>query len=112
MTPDVTRTEPAHAGATPWREVRATALAAMTETEREAYQAAVEEEEMKLRLAQLVYDARQEAGISQAVLAQRAGTHQSVISAIENGAQVPTVPTLMRLARALNRRLRIGIDAA
>jgi ribosome-binding protein aMBF1 (putative translation factor) len=95
-----------------WRETQAESLAAMTPVERAVYDLAAAEAEMKLELADLVYNARHEVGISQAELAARAGTHQSVISAIENGAQVPTVPTLLRLAHALDRRLHVTIDAA
>jgi ribosome-binding protein aMBF1 (putative translation factor) len=97
---------------TPWRQVQADALAAMTADERAAYDAAAAEEELRLQLAELVYTARTQAGLSQAELAARAGTRQSVISAIENGAQVPTVPMLARLAQALGRSLHIDLAAA
>lgn len=100
------------AGASGWRETQAEAMAATTPVERAVDDLAAAEAEMKLELADLVYNARHEVGISQAELAARAGTHQSVISAIENGAQVPTVPTLLRLAHALDRRLHVTIDAA
>jgi hypothetical protein len=41
---------------TPWRQVQAEALAAMTEAERAEYDAATEEVEARLQLAEMVYD--------------------------------------------------------
>ena len=49
----------------------------------------------------MVYSARTAARLSQTELAHRAGTRQSVISAIENGAQIPGGLMLGRIARAL-----------
>ncbi|MEU4384045.1 helix-turn-helix transcriptional regulator [Promicromonospora sp. NPDC023805] len=97
---------------TSWRELQAESLAAMTPDERAEYDLAGQEAELKLRLAELVYNARTGAGLSQTELARRVGTSQSVISSIENGAQVPTVPTLFRIARALDQDLRVEISAA
>lgn len=76
---------------TPGEQVRDESLAAMTEAERAEYDAAAVEAEARLHLAELVYDARVAAGVSQTELARLAGTRQSVISAIENGAQAPAV---------------------
>ncbi|MGI5186775.1 helix-turn-helix domain-containing protein [Promicromonospora sp. CA-289599] len=97
---------------TSWRELQAESLAAMTPDERAEYDLAGQEAELKLRLAELVYKARTGAGLSQTELARRVGTSQPVISSIENGAQVPTVPTLFRIARALDQDLRVEISAA
>lgn len=82
----------------------------MTPQERAEYDAAAIDAEARLQLAELVYDARTAAGISQSELARRAGTRQSVISAIENGAQTPDGVMLARIAHALGGTLRI--DAA
>jgi ribosome-binding protein aMBF1 (putative translation factor) len=97
--------------ATPWRQVQAETLAAMTAAERAQYDAAADEEEARLQLAEMVYSARTAARLSQTELARRAGTRQPVISAIENGGQVPTIPMLRRLAHALGADLRIEIFA-
>ena len=70
------------------------------------------EEEARLQVAEIVYAARTRAGLTQAELARRMGTQQSVISAVENGGQVPSVSTLWRIARALNLRLTIDMAAA
>ena len=96
---------------TPWEQVRQEALAAMTETERAEYDAAAIEAEARLQLAELVYHARTAAGISQTELARRAGTRQSFISAIENGAQAPGGVMLARIAHALGGTLSIHIAA-
>lgn len=92
---------------TSWEQVRDGALAAMTAEERAQYDASAVEAEMRLRLAELVYNARTEAGLSQTELASRAGTRQSVISAIENGAQAPGGVMLAKLAHALGGTLSI-----
>ena len=95
---------------TPFRQAEAEALAAMTPDERARFDAA--EAEARLQLAELVYAARTRAGLTQTELARRMGTQQSVISAVENGGQVPSVSTLWRIARALDLRLTIDMAAA
>ncbi len=80
-------------------------LAAMTDAERAEYDAAAVEAEARLQLAELVYNARSAAGLSQAELARRAGTRQAVISAIENGAQAPGGVMLARIAHTLEIRV-------
>ena len=97
---------------TPFRQAEAEALATMTPDERARFDAAEAEEEARLQLAELVYAARTRAGLTQAELARRMGTQQSVISAVENGGQVPSVSTLWRIARALDLRLTIDMAAA
>lgn len=97
---------------TPFRELEAASLEAMTPDERLRFDAALEEEEARLRVAEMVYQARSAAGLTQAALAERIGSRQSVISAIENGAQMPTIPTLRRIARAVDRQLNIELAVA
>ena len=96
---------------TEWEQVRAEQLAGMDHAERAAYDLASIEAESRLQLAELVYNARTTAGLSQTELARRAGTRQAVISAIENGAQAPGGVMLERIARALGGVLRIEIAA-
>ena len=96
---------------TEWEQVRAEQLAGMDDAERAAYDIASIEAESRLQLAELVYNARTAAGLSQTELARRAGTRQAVISAIENGAQAPGGVMLERIARALGGVLRIEIAA-
>lgn len=95
-----------------WRAAQAEKLAAMTPAERVEYDQAAADMELRLHLAELVYDARIAAGLTQAELAQRMGTRQPVISQIENGEQVPTVAMLDRVARATGKTLRISLARA
>ncbi len=67
---------------------------------------------LAMELAEIVYRAREAAGLTQTELARRMGTTQSAIAAIESGACTPTVELLERLARACGQRLTISIDAA
>lgn len=60
-------------------------------------------------LAQMIYDLRIEAGLSQRELARRMGTTQSVISRLEEGGGTGNrVDTLARVATALGRHLVIS----
>src|SRR2546423_11499286 len=56
--------------------------------------------------------ARLRAGLSQTVLAARAGTSQATISAYESGRKVPSVETLTRLLGATGCRLAVEAGAA
>lgn len=65
--------------------------------------------EQDFALAQLIFDLRTGAGLSQQELAQRMGTTQSVISRLEQGGGSGNrVDTLGRLALALGRHLVIS----
>ena len=99
------------AATTSWEQVREESLAAMTEAERAEYDAASIEAEARLQLAELVYNARTAAGLSQTELARRAHTRQAVISAIESGAQAPGGIMLARIAHALGGTLSIHVAA-
>jgi ribosome-binding protein aMBF1 (putative translation factor) len=54
--------------------------------------------------------ARQRAGVSQAELAERAGTSQPSIARLEQGHVSPTVISLDRIARALGSELVIDFE--
>lgn len=95
-----------------WQAAKADKLAKMTPGERAVYGAASAEAELTLQLAELVYNARKAAGLSQTELAKRMGTTQGVISQIEGGGQVPTVAMLDRVARATGQPLQITLPAA
>jgi uncharacterized protein len=57
---------------------------------------------------ELIRTTRSRAGLSQARLARRAGTHQSAISRLEANEISPGVETLDLLLRAMGERLEIG----
>ena len=63
-------------------------------------------------VATLIRSTRTRAGLSQAALAERAGTSQPALARYETGAALPTLPTLERLLSACGRRLQIRAAAA
>jgi ribosome-binding protein aMBF1 (putative translation factor) len=84
-----------------WEDVKAKRPAGLGQV-----RSAVEE---SLALAQMIYDMRTEAGLSQRELAQRMGTTQSVISRLEEGGGTGNrVDTLARVATALGRHMVIS----
>jgi ribosome-binding protein aMBF1 (putative translation factor) len=73
-----------------------------------AKQAAFERELVNVEAAQLLYDMRTKAGLSQRALAKRVGTTASVICRMEDSAyQGHTLAMLRRIAAALERRLEL-----
>jgi ribosome-binding protein aMBF1 (putative translation factor) len=55
--------------------------------------------------------ARVRAGLTQAQLARRMGTKQSVIARLETGGRSPSINTLRTLAEATGSRLVVRLDA-
>jgi ribosome-binding protein aMBF1 (putative translation factor) len=71
-------------------------------------QALIEEEAENLRIAKNIYELRTQAGLSQAELAKRIGTTQSVISRLEDADyEGHSLPMLQRVAAALEQRIEI-----
>ena len=52
---------------------------------------------------------RLDEGLSQEELANKAGMKQSVISRIENGESEPRIETVNRIAKALDRKVKIDL---
>jgi len=75
---------------------------------RDTYDALEEE----FNLARELIAARTRAGLTQSELALRMGTSQSVIARLESGAQLPSVKTLLRFAKATRSRPIIKLLAA
>ena len=77
-----------------------------------AREASLQEERVNAEVAQMIFDLRQEAGITQKQLASLIGTTQSVISRLEdadyNG---HSLSMLSRIAKALNRRLTVQMNS-
>jgi transcriptional regulator with XRE-family HTH domain len=64
---------------------------------------------------QRVREVRSEVGMTQEALAEAAGLHPTFISNIERGYRVPTVPTMLRVAKGLRvpaGRLVEGLEEA
>jgi transcriptional regulator with XRE-family HTH domain len=66
-------------------------------------------EAAKTVAAGLVVMAREEAGLSQRELAERAGVAQSEIARIESGNREPSIPTLQRILAGAGLELRFRL---
>ena len=75
---------------------------------RAAYDALADE----FDLAHELIAARVRAGLTQAEVAERMGTTQSVVARLESGAQMPSVNTLLKFAKATRSRPIIKLLAA
>jgi transcriptional regulator with XRE-family HTH domain len=65
---------------------------------------------LDFEVAQLVYDLRTEAGLTQAQLAERIGTQASAISRLEDADyEGHSVSMMRRIARALGKRVVLGV---
>ncbi len=70
----------------------------------------VKEASLNAELAQLIYQVRTEAGLTQQQLADRVGTKQSVIARLEDADyEGHSLSMLQRIALALNRRVEIQL---
>ncbi|MES9535820.1 helix-turn-helix domain-containing protein [Actinomadura sp. NPDC000600] len=69
---------------------------------------------LDLRLGDMVRERRLELGLTQAVVAERAGITQPALSLLEGGGGVPTLAMLDRIARAMHTTftITVGEDAA
>ena len=66
-----------------------------------------EETRLEYEIARALIKARIEKGLTQAEIAKRMHTKQSVISRVENARTVPSLSFLKRLALVLNASLRV-----
>ena len=72
----------------------------------------VRESSLNAELAQLIYTARKQAGLTQQQLADRIGTKQSVIARLEDAEyEGHSLSMLQKIARALNQRLEVKLVA-
>ncbi len=62
-----------------------------------------------MTLQSLVREARERAGLTQVVLAARAGVPQSTVARIESGAQTPSTEMVERLVRACGFEIRVEL---
>ena len=70
----------------------------------------IAEESVNAAVAQMIYDARTDEGLTQKELADRAGTRQPVIARLEDAEyKGHSLAMLNRIAVALNRRLRLDL---
>jgi len=75
--------------------------------------AQIEEEKLNFQIAQMIYDARQKAGLTQRQLAELIGTKQQVIARLEDADyEGHSLSMLQRIAAALGRRLELSMPQA
>lgn len=77
------------------------------QTEDRELKALVQQELEALRIGSLIADLRAQLGLTQTKLAARAGMPASKISAIESSPQNMELATLIKIAQAGNRKLKI-----
>lgn len=63
-------------------------------------------------LARTLIKARAKAGMTQAQVARRMGTTQSVVARIESGQNAPNLKTLQKYAQAVGRRIEVKLVGA
>jgi ribosome-binding protein aMBF1 (putative translation factor) len=72
--------------------------------------ARIEDEKLNLRVAQMIYDAREKAGLTQKQLAELIGSKQQVIARLEDADyEGHSLTMLQRIAAALGRRLEVSM---
>lgn len=76
----------------------------------EELRALVKEELEALRIGEKIAKLRQEKGLTQTKLAAKAGMTASKVSAIENFPQNVELATLIKLARAANKKLKVSFS--
>lgn len=84
-----------------WTEKRADIMS------RPGAAAAYDAVRIPFELGEAVRDRREELGLTQAQLAERAGLKQPAVARFEAGGTMPTIPMLERLATALELRLNV-----
>lgn len=69
----------------------------------------LEKEDPVFQLRKKILDLRLNKGLSQAELAEKVGTKQTVISRIENGTCEPQLTTIKKIANALDKSVKIDL---
>ena len=75
-----------------------------------AYREAYDELAPEFRLARALIEARTNAGLTQAQMAERMQTTQSVVARLESGRAHPSTRTLEKFAQAAGLRLKISFE--
>lgn len=71
------------------------------------FKEAVEETRLEYEIARALIQARLKKGLTQAEIAKRMKTKQSVISRVENARTIPSLSFLKRLAKVLGASLQV-----
>ena len=78
---------------------------------RPGFKEALEETRLEYEIARALIKARLEKGLTQAEIARRMNTKQSVISRVENARTMPSLAFLKRLATVLDASLQVQFKA-
>jgi DNA-binding transcriptional regulator YiaG len=92
------------------KTIQAGALQARDMAEDAAYRTAYDALDEEFALIHGMIEARARAHLSQAEVARRMGTTESVVSRLESGRSKPSTRTLERYAEAVGHRLRITLE--
>jgi len=68
-----------------------------------------ERTELEFQIQDMLIKARNETNLTQAELAAISGVRQSNISRIESGSVIPSLVTLMKLAKAMGKTLKVSM---
>ncbi len=66
--------------------------------------------EHRKTLGEMIRTCREQAGISQETLAERAELHHNYVGEVERGEKAATIDTLVKIARGLKVRVRDLVD--
>lgn len=77
---------------------------------RPGFKEVLEETQLEYEIARALIRARVEKGLTQAQLAKKMNTKQSVISRVENGRTTPSLSFLKRLSKVLNASLQVRFE--
>lgn len=73
------------------------------------FQQAWDELEMEYKVADLLIKLRNEAGLTQAELAEKVGTTQSAIARMESGKVLPKLDNLAKIAKTCGKKIEITV---
>ena len=76
-----------------------------TKMKNSKFRKAYEEEKYRLDIAYQILELREKKKFTQAMLAKKIGTTQSVVARIESGKKNLTIDTVGKIANALNKKL-------
>lgn len=66
-------------------------------------------ESLELEVGYQITRLRMQQGLTQSQLAEKAGTHQTLIAQLENGSSDPSLSSVQRVAAALDARIELRI---
>jgi ribosome-binding protein aMBF1 (putative translation factor) len=95
---------------TKWTEIRDTRLSRMSPDERDEFDQAYRIAALQAAIGEQIRAAREEAGLTQRLLAERMSTSQAAIARLEAGGVGATVTTLQRVADTLGLTLTIELS--